>query len=279
MRSKKGGNRSNPRETWIPVEVPAIVTREVWEAAQRTLASNRRNGSKRRVKYDYLLRRRLKCARCGIKMLARTVTSGRKRYGYYLCTASQGGLATECDQNKRFRVDHVDAAVWDWLKGLLFDPNILREGLRAQQDKREALSKPLRDKLSIVDDLLARNKRQLERLLELYLNGDFDHDLLLDRKMRIESVLDDLEDERRAITTQIDGQTITDDQIQAIQEFAAEVRRGIDKADKEFVTRLRVVEMLDVTASLDIVDGQKTIDARCILDRAVLSLKTTSTVS
>jgi len=50
----------NPRETWIPVKVPAIVSREVWEAAQRQSEENK-EASRRNVRYQYLLRSRVTC--------------------------------------------------------------------------------------------------------------------------------------------------------------------------------------------------------------------------
>lgn len=44
LKNDAGRTIKNPRETWIPVEVPAIVSREIWEAAQRQLKENKETG-------------------------------------------------------------------------------------------------------------------------------------------------------------------------------------------------------------------------------------------
>ncbi|MBL7063762.1 MAG: hypothetical protein ISS49_06060 [Anaerolineae bacterium] len=92
-----------------------------------------------------------------------------------------------------FRADYVDAAVWDWVKSFLTDPAALAEGLKVEQAEREEANKPLRDRLAVVDDLLADNRRQLERALDLYLSGDFDKERLTERKTRLEKTIAALE--------------------------------------------------------------------------------------
>ena len=47
------------------------------------------------------------------------------------------------------------------MKSFLTDPEALAEGLSAQQAEREEANKPLRDRLTVADDLLADNRRQL----------------------------------------------------------------------------------------------------------------------
>jgi site-specific DNA recombinase len=58
---------------FLEVEVPAIVSREVWEAAQAQRARNRTN-AKRNRKYNYLIGRRVTCGRCNHKMLSHSAS-------------------------------------------------------------------------------------------------------------------------------------------------------------------------------------------------------------
>ena len=70
----------------IQVDVPAIVSAEVWEAAQVKLAAKRRN-RKRSVKHNYLLRGLAYCSECGGAMRCTSIRSnGRKTYHYYRCS-------------------------------------------------------------------------------------------------------------------------------------------------------------------------------------------------
>ncbi|MFQ5611813.1 MAG: recombinase family protein [Anaerolineae bacterium] len=78
MSFSNGQHTRNPDEHLIPVEVPAIVSREMWEAAQKRLKQNKET-SRRNLKNEYLLRSRVTCAGCGFKMSGCTKSSGGKR--------------------------------------------------------------------------------------------------------------------------------------------------------------------------------------------------------
>lgn len=85
--------KNNPRELWIPVEIPAIVTREMWEASQRQLQINKKL-AKRNLKRDYLLRGNLYCTLCGRSMIAyarltKNKAGIEKTYYYYSCISKE----------------------------------------------------------------------------------------------------------------------------------------------------------------------------------------------
>jgi len=268
----------NPRESWIPVQVPAIVSREIWEAAQEQMKRNRRNSS-RNTKYHYLLRRRVTCGNCGVKMNAMTTSAARGRHAYYVCPAHSRPFeyARTCDQKAYFRVDQVDPAVWGWIKSFLTDPAALAEGLRAEQAERERINKPLRDRLAVVDDLLIDNRRQLERVLDLYLSGDFAEEMLTVRKGSLQDTIRALERERANLTAQLETQTLSGDQVETIKKFAQEIATGLENAEHSFEARRRLVDLLDVQVTLAIEDGQKIGYARCILGEVALPIVPTTT--
>jgi site-specific DNA recombinase len=262
----KGPDVLNPRETWIPVEVPEIVSRERWEAAQARLEYNKRT-AKRNTKHQYLLRRRVQCGKCGAYMAASSRHSRGKRYLYYSCAAANKRLdyARVCSQKVGFRSEHVDAAVWAWVRSLLLDPEVTLKGLREEQANRENTNKPLRDRLAVVDDLIADNRRQLERVLDLYLAGDFPREVLTERKEWLQTTVDALEQERVELAAQLEAQTLTDEQIETIMEFTAKMGKGLDKAELDFEKRRRLIEELGVTVTLAVEDGQKVARVNCLV--------------
>src|SRR5207249_5444939 len=70
FRSRRGtGRRFRPESEWIPLEVPAIVSPELFEQAQAQLARNRAVLTGRPPVRFYLLRGLLRCGRCGRKYL------------------------------------------------------------------------------------------------------------------------------------------------------------------------------------------------------------------
>ena len=260
----------NPREHWIPVEVPAIVSRELWEAAQERRTRNREL-AKRNTKNHYLVSRRVTC-QCGTKMAGRITD----RWKYYYCPKSQGRFVEQGCDARHFRADHVDAAAWGWVKGILQDPEALRASLEVQQAEQERANQPLRDRLAVLDDLLADNRRQLEKLLDLYLAGDFDKEMLTERKARLETTVTALEKEQADLVTTLEVTTLTDDQIMTIEDFAKEVAGGLAEAETDFDARRHIIDLLDVRATLTIEEGQRVAYVRCLVDDTALSIESTS---
>ena len=62
--------------------------------------------------------------------------------------------------------------MWGWVRNLLLHPEALRQSLEEAQAQQKRESQPLRDHLSMMDDLLAENRRKLEKLLDVYLSSD-----------------------------------------------------------------------------------------------------------
>ena len=198
-----------------------------------------------------------------------TKKSGRDRRRlllYYYCPASKKGAeyARSCE-TLTFRTDRVDAAVWEWVRAFLADPAALARGLELHQAERDKENEPLKTRLGVIDDLLADNRAQLSRLLDLYLAGDFPKEMLTERKTRLEAAVGALQREHDALAAQIAERTLTREQVQTLQDFAAQVAEGLEDADADLETRCGIVEDLDVWATLAVEDGQKVVYARCML--------------
>jgi hypothetical protein len=151
------------------------------------------------------------------------------------------------------------------------DPAKLEEGLgyyRAQQNEENA---PLQERLTIINDLLADNKTQLERLLNLYLKGDFSEEMLIDHKNRLETTIKNLEVEKMGLVTHLEAKMLSEDQIRDIKEFARRIKEGLAAADESFHSRRRIIEMLDVRATLTIENKEKVVYAQCRLGDVKLS--------
>jgi hypothetical protein len=61
--------------------------------------------------------------------------------------------------------------------------------LREHHLQRKQEQAPARDRLAVVDDLLADSRAQLECLLDLYLSGDLPKEVQTDRKTRQEKMI------------------------------------------------------------------------------------------
>ena len=109
-----------------------------------------------------------------------TRRSNGKLYLYYSCPGKKKDYARTCD-SPSFRADRVDATVWQWIKSFLVDPETLRRGLRGIQTEQERENAPIRERLAVVDDLLTQRREEYERLLDLYLAGEFPKAVLIEQ--------------------------------------------------------------------------------------------------
>ena len=260
--------------TWyyagIPVAVPAIVSRELWAAAQKARKDPARAG--RTKKYDYLLSGRIRCGACGSRMSG----SGRRSHGSlvlrYRCGANGGRIVAKNCNAPGARADQVDAVVWDWVRGFLTDPARLERGLRRYQADKDTESEPIRRRLAVIDDLLTDNRRQVGRLLDLYISGDFPKDVLTDRKTRLEMMIRALEDERAGLVAQLQAATLTDDQVQDILSFAAELAPGLEEAEEDLGARRALIEKLRMQVILTDEDGQRVVYGQCVTGKEKLGV-------
>jgi site-specific DNA recombinase len=172
--SQNGQRFNNPEQHWLSVEVPAIVDMELWEAAQDRRTINIAN-AKRNLKYSYLMNRRMTCGVCGSKIAACGSNDGYKNRLYYRCNVARGyeDYERKCSNARYFKAEDVDFTIWEWLKSFIRNPDAIDAGIAEYHEYREQEQAPIRERLAVVDDLLNDHRAQLQKLLDLYLDGNF----------------------------------------------------------------------------------------------------------
>jgi hypothetical protein len=180
--------------------------------------------------------------------------------------------------NKYFKADQVDQAIWKKVREWLLHPEALGQSLEEVQARLEQESKPLHDHLSMIDDLLADNRRELEKLLDLYLSSDLSKETFVDRKTRYETTVAALEKERADLIVILKSQTLTDEQIETIERFARKIAGGLEEAEEDFEARRHIIEGMDVQVRLIIEDGLKVAYVRWLVsnEEERLSIESTS---
>ncbi len=250
-------------ENLIEVTVPAIVSEAQWQHVQDLMREHTQM-SKRNTKHEYLMQYRLTCG-CNYVMQARMVGRLGKKYPYYRCPSGSGSaiVAHPHCELPLFRADFVDALVWNWLREWFQDPADLRRKLEAYKAEQDKVNAPILALLKTNDDLIADNQAQLDRLLDLYLSGTFDKDMLTERKARLEATIVKLEHERGELAKRL-GHRPSDDEIEDIITFAY----GLAKADRDFAKRRKIVEVLDVRGILTIESGERICTVSFILKQS-----------
>lgn len=247
----------------IVVPVDPIVDAALWRRAQRKRATAKQMAS-RNTQREYLLRGRVVCAACGYRMSAITRTSyrdtrkGRTRYqyGYYLCyAAKRGQVAHKCAQTISFRSNRVDAAVWSELKLLLTDPQRLAAAYEHSRDAENL--RHIEEQIERAERRIATLKSRLDRLLDLYLDGQHTRDALHRRQRDIEADIARSEHERDELEQRLNDTTDRIEQMRSVQVFADEFKSRLATADDSFQRRRWLVDVLDVVVQLELTGEQR----------------------
>jgi len=248
--------------------VPAIIDPETFALAQKRRAYlTRLLGGY--AKNDYLMKNRLTCSKCGYAMRGQAVNSRSrtKKHFYYLCNG-RWQIVCLCDM-PTVRGDWVDELVWEWVKMIIDNPDNLRVGLDGVQNELQQTNQALLDRLAIIDDQIKDQQKQLDKLLGLYLGGEFPKEMLTERKARLEQMLTNLSKEQNDLAGHIRKVTMTDDQLSYIEAFCAKIRNGLDQAD--FNTKRQIIELLDVRGKIAFENNEKVVYLKCLITQQPLA--------
>lgn len=169
---QNGCNREKPREEWIEIPVPAIISQDIFDIAQERLKSNKLR-SQRNTKVETLLQGMMVCSECGYSLYRTyTETSAKNRIYYYRCFGSdpyrfEGVRKCNC---KPLRQDYLDNIVWQQIVQLLEDPALIRREVEKRVEETRKASPVLKQKEAI---LRQRNKlsQSMDKLLDAYQEG------------------------------------------------------------------------------------------------------------
>src|ERR1039458_3819478 len=162
LASRDSANHERPRQDWIEIPVPALISDETFALGQEQLEQNRRHSPRRTIEPS-LLQGMLVCERCGYALYrTSTRTSARKLY-YYRCLGSDAYRHLKgavCD-NPPVRQDQLDAVVWKEVVRLLEDPHIIQDELNR---RREAARRV--DPLKLREEILRRDHPRLGKNMD-----------------------------------------------------------------------------------------------------------------
>jgi site-specific DNA recombinase len=253
--------RLRPASEWIPVSVPALVPREMWERAQQIL---REAGALafRNTKRPYLVARRIRC-QCGAAMTARTSSLSAKntrQYPYYTCNRRRGELAEGVCTAPHVRADGVDDAVWAWVRATFFDPETLTKRLKERDERRRQQATPATRRAELDADI-AEFDDQIARINQAWVAGAY---ASVDEYLALKRPLDTrraLREQERALLPR--DSTATDAPAIAILEELSKYRKILDRAPFELM-RL-IVDQLQIAVIVRRDEAGPRLDVRSAL--------------
>jgi len=228
---------ARPRQEWIPIGCPAIVTDEQFEAAGRVAYDNSQWSPRRAEPGAWLLKGLVKCGVCKVgtnchKMRGRNGTWHR----YYYCRNHDplraGGQDRRCPE-RNIRADALDEFVFSQVRAALVDPAVLLAGEHAV-----ALTQPVPD-----DELLAAELARLDRkidstgaekrrLVDLFQAGLIDMTELQRRSREVASRHTELTAKRAALAAERTALARGNLLRRRVTDFAGQIHGVIDQLDR-----------------------------------------------
>lgn len=271
------GKEARQEDYLLAVAVPAIVTPEVWEAAQKQRKSNRKK-MRRDPEHEYLLRGRLTCGYCHFILSPHQGCSQNHKKLYYRCHTNDKGVH-HCPHTAAVRADQADAAVWAWLREILSDSTLVEERLQRHRARQEAVNAPILERIAVIDHLIAVKNVQLERAAKDYMMSKKLQAILVKEAAQVETEIEGLEHERAELQDRIAQLSLTTEQIRTLEEYRAKLAEGLAEADESFEGRQKLVAVLDVRGEVTHDGKDKILDMTCRLDERKLFLSHTDLLS
>jgi site-specific DNA recombinase len=177
-----------PREAWIPVSVPALISEERWQIAQERLSMNQKFASRNTHRF-YLLRSLLVCDICGRTLVGRT---SKDHVAYYCSSRGKKRYPDVPVHSRSISAKIIEPLIWQTVMDLLQNPTLLADAWESQNQATAATP----DEADRLQSRLKALDRQWIRLLDLYQEEQIEKIDLSRRKERLDR-------ERQSITSRL----------------------------------------------------------------------------
>lgn len=229
-----------PKEEWIPISVPPIIDLATFQAAAGRARANEAFSPRNLQEGGYLLRRLVRCGRCGCSCSALT---SKQTYGgkvhcnhYYGCLrTSSGFLKQERCAQRRIRADVLDELVWDEVSTRLQDPALVLQAYQDHATRRRVSSEQggATEKDDRLNQQIKLANKELSRLLDAYQGGALELPELQKRRQLVNSKIEMLNREQEVLR-KIAAEDKKETDIKAsLGEFAALVSSSLKRISFE----------------------------------------------
>jgi site-specific DNA recombinase len=246
--SRDSAAHERPREEWIEIPVPALVSEESFARAQELLHENKIR-SRRRTITPSIVQGLVSCQKCGYAFSRTSTYTSARKIHYYKCIGSDswrklGGPV--CDNGRFVRQDLLDQIVWAEVIRLLEDPSLIQQEIDRRLRAARS-SDPTKKREQSVQRELIRIGNNIERLLTAYQEDLLSLEQLRERMPSLRQRQQSLRDELQAIADQANDREKFMRLAETLTAFLARIRDAADTLDvleRQRIVRLIVKEIL-----------------------------------
>ena len=241
------GSHERPRDQWIEVPVPAIVTEETFALAAERLKNNKRFAPRRTIEPS-IVQGLVSCRKCGYALSRTSTRSSARKIHYYRCLGSDGWRhlgGSVCD-SRPIRQDLLDQVVWQEVIRLIEDPALIGAELDRRLDAARA-AEPTKRRQETLERQMMRVGKSIERLVTAYQEDLLSLDELRSRMPELRSREQSMRAELQAIHDQAADRMSflrLAETLAAFLQRLHESAQSLDIGERQKVVRLLVKEVL-----------------------------------
>ena len=237
-----------PREEWIEIPVPALVSEDRFARAQELLQENKIR-SRRRTIEPSVVQGLVSCQKCGYAFSRTSTRTTARKIHYYKCIGSDGWRKLGgpiCDNRRLVRQDLLDQIVWAEVIRLLEDPTLIQQEL----DRRLAAARscdPTQKREQSLQRELTHVGKGVERLLNAYQEALLSIEQLRERMPALRQREQTLRAELQAIADQANDRAAFLRLAETLTAFLARLRSAaetLNVTERQRIVRLVVKDIL-----------------------------------
>jgi site-specific DNA recombinase len=167
-----------PDDEGITIEVPEIISKELYESAKNQLLENR-NLSTRNQKREYLYSQLVHCGKCGFRLasgyqkpranIENSEMTGKLYHGTYR-KPDAVGTTKRCPMCSQYAESRMEP-IWEVLKEVLRNPKNMLSPLKQYAFKEEN-PRDIQSRITEIESSLLTIQRKKERAQDLFINED-----------------------------------------------------------------------------------------------------------
>ena len=250
-------SRTREEKDRISVSVPAIVSEDLWQAAQEQLKANTVKFI-RPAKHQYLLRGRITCAVCNRHMCGHYWHPPKKQeLRYYACAYTPvASMSGERCPASRLRADVIEDVTWEAICEAWHDEKRLFEGVAKRRDISAAARCRIETLITVEVDGIEQAQTECARWDKAYGTGAISVEELTTHRKERDSKIAKHQTEIKNLNQRLAENP------QILPEFETELHRiRAEIADRltpdtPYEGRQRLIEMLDVRVDWDSMTSQ-----------------------
>jgi len=237
-----------PRDEWIEIPVPALVSEDRFARAQELLQENKVR-SRRRTIEPSIVQGMVSCQKCGYAFSRTSTRTSARKIHYYKCLGSDGWRKLGgpiCDNGRLIRQDLLDQIVWAEVIRLLEDPTLIQQEL----DRRLAAARtsdPAKKREQSLQRELVHVGKGIERLLSAYQEALMSIEQLRERMPGLRQREQALRAELQAIADQANDRAVFLRLAENLTAFLERLRGAADTlsiTERQRIVRLVVKDVL-----------------------------------